>query len=587
MKPIYIVTFLMLVLSSSITAQQKQWQWIKQGGASSTTDNTIDPEEVYDIATDSDRNVYVLSPIGYLNPQIDGHQKNYYGGGNDVQNDYALASFACDGSYRWSKIIGGRGYEPAPYIETDNNNNLYIAGSSYRCDGQNYPFRIENDTILSNNTYQDCSLGYITKFDKNGTMLWFEQPMDRDSTSTLGGGANKFTSFNTAIDKSTSIIYWLTYIPPGSYDNGNYVNTRPGNTYHIFKYDANGNFLGAVYLDIQLTGIAGNYLKMYRNPNNGNYYFTGRRFDNGNQPSTATIGGQQVSGSLYLACFNPQGDFQWLRQNTYNQGVGTIIYGLDFDNQNNIYMGGVFLGFGYDTFLGQSVPEQIVPRFVMKTNPDATQVDWFSTDSQGFVSKAGFRMKNDVVAFTAGAGRTNFTWGNKSISITSDGTFEPLLAFFDKDTGETLELTFIPGNPGNSDNGTALDIDANGDVLLGGALKHTLYDANGGQVMNPNPSNTNFFIAKYALEPCPELGTNTWKTQSIKLWPNPANREIHISVLAPSSYRMYIITGQLVKEGKLNTGKNSLNLQELPSGLYLIETTNQQGNKQVKKIVKE
>jgi len=590
MKPIYIVTFLMLLLwNSSMTAQQKDWQWIKQGGASSTTNNTIDPEEVYDIATDSDRNVYVVSPMGYLNPQIDGHQKNYYGGGNDVQNDYALASFACDGSYRWSKIIGGRGYEPAPYIETDNNNNLYMAGSSYRCDGQNYPFRIENDTILSNNTNQDCSLGYITKFDENGTMLWFEQPMDRDSSSTLGGGATEFGSVSITIDKSSEELHWLVSIPSGSYDNGNYVNTRPGNTYHILKYDSNGNFLGGTYLDIQLTGIAINYLKMYRNPNNGNYYFTGRRADNGNQPSTATIGGQQVTGSFYLASFDAQGNFKWLRQNTTSfQGLGSTIYGLDFDNQNNIYMGGGFLGFGYDTFLGQTINEQIAPSFVMKTNPDATQVDWFSYNDYGSAwSRGDIQLKGNTLYLTD-QGATQVNWGNQTVNINNSGEgTEILLATFDKTTGDCTGLDFIAGNNGHPDRGSALAIDANGDVLIGGQFEHTLYDSNGGQVMNPNPSNTNFFIAKYATEPCPVLGTNAWKTQSIKLWPNPANRSIHVSVLSPSSYRIYTITGQLVKQGKLNTGENSLNIQELPSGLYLIETTNKQGNKQVKKIVKE
>ena len=586
MKLICIILITFLIWSSSITAQQKQWQWIKQGGASSTTDNTIDPEEVYDIATDSDRNVYVVSPIGYLNPQIDGHQKNYYGGGNDVQNDYALASFACDGSYRWSKIIGGRGYEPAPYIETDNNNNLYMAGSSYRCDGQNYPFRIENDTILSNNTNQDCSLGYITKFDKNGTMLWFEQPMDRDSSSTLGGGATEFGSVGMTIDKSSGELHWLVSIPSGSYDNGNYVNTRPGNTYHIFKYNSNGNFLGSTYLDMQLTGYAWSSLKMYRNPYNGHYYFTGSR----EPSSSATINGQQVTGSLYFASFDAQGNFKWLRQNTYNQAIGSNIYGLDFDSQNNIYMGGVFLGFGYDTFLGQNISEQIIPSYVMKTNPDATQVDWFSyyntSSGQGWAN-GDIKLKNNTLFLTNQAGK-QLTWGNQTVNINNSGEgTEVLLATFDKTTGDCTGLDFLPGNNGHPDRGSALAIDANGDVLIGGQFEHTLYDSNGGQVMNPNPSGTNFFIAKYATETCAELNSNTWKTQSIKLWPNPAYRSIHISVLSPSNYRIYSITGQLVKQGKLNTGENSINIEKLPSGLYLIETINKQGSKQVNKIVRE
>ncbi|TXK79356.1 hypothetical protein [Mesonia sp. K4-1] len=65
MKPIYIVIFLILLLwNNSMTAQQKDWQWIKQGGTSIEGDET---EEAYDIATDNDQNVYAVSAMGIYN----------------------------------------------------------------------------------------------------------------------------------------------------------------------------------------------------------------------------------------------------------------------------------------------------------------------------------------------------------------------------------------------------------------------------------------------------------------------------------------------------------------------------------------
>ncbi len=581
MKLTYIVTFLTLMLSSFMTAQQKEWQWIKQGGASIEGDET---EEAYDIATDNDRNVYAVSAIGIHNLEIDGNTKTFYGSPAGTKSDYALASFACDGTYRWSKIIGGKNDETPPVIETDDNGFLYIAGKFNSCDEDEqfkYPARIENDTILDQ-TSSSCSLMFLTKYDKDGTMLWFKQPMPPTTRSI----ALSHTDSDDLVATGNGDLHWLVRIPQGTYANGAYTNNQPDDTWHILKYDSNGNFLGGVYLDMQLTGYAGFSLKMYRNPYNGHYYFTGSREPN----SSATIGGQQVTGSLYFASFDAQGNFKWLRQNTYNQAIGSNIYGLDFDNQNNIYMGGVFLGFGYDTFLGQNISQQIIPSYIMKTNPNATQVDWFSyytTSSGSGWANGDIKLKNNTLFLTNQAGK-QLTWGNQTVNINNSGEgTEILLATFDKATGDCTGLDFIAGNNGHPDRGSALAIDANGDVLIGGQFEHILYDSNGGQVMNPNPSNTNFFIAKYATEPCPELGTSTWKTQSIKLWPNPANRSIHVSVLSPSCYRMYTITGQRVKEGKLNTGENSIDIEKLPSGLYLIETTNQQGNKQVKKIVKE
>ena len=585
MKLIYILSCLLLLLwNNSMTAQQKDWQWIKQGGASIEGDET---EETYDIATDNDRNVYAVSAMGIYNLQIDGNTKTFYGSPAGTLGDYALASFACDGTYRWSKIIGGNHSETPPVIETDDNGFLYMAGKFNSCDKDepyHYPARIENDVILDQ-TSTSCSLMFLTKYDKDGTMLWFKQPMAPTTSSIAASHSDSGGLVATA----NGDLHWLVRIPQGTYANGAYTNNQPDDTWHILKYDSNGNFLGGAYLDIRLPGIPRKYLKMYRNPYNGNYYFTGRRSANGSQPSTATIGGQQITGSFYLASFDAQGNFKWLRQNTTSfQGLGSTIYGLDFDSQNNIYMGGGFLGFSYDTFLGQTISGQIAPSFVMKTNPDATQVDWFSYNDYGSGWTRGAIQLKDNTLYLTDQGATQVNWGNQTVNINNSGEgTEILFATFDKATGDCTSLDFLLGNNGHPDRGSALAIDVNGDVLIGGQFEHTLYDSNGGQVMNPNPSNTNFFIAKYATEPCPVLGANAWKTQSIKLWPNPASREIHISVLSSSSYRMYTITGQLVKQGEFTAGENSLSIQELSSGLYLIETTNTQGNKQVKKIVKE
>ena len=341
MKLTYIVTFLTLMLSSFMTAQQKEWQWIKQGGASIEGDET---EEAYDIATDNDRNVYAVSAMGIHNLEIDGNTKTFYGSPAATKSDYALASFACDGTYRWSKIIGGKNDETPPVIETDDNGFLYMAGKFNSCDKDEqfkYPARIENDTILDQ-TSSSCSLMFLTKYDKDGTMLWFKQPMPPSD----GSLAFVHTDSRGLVATGNGDLHWLVRIPQGTYANGAYTNNQSGDTYHILKYDSNGNFLGGTYLDMKLPGIAINYLKMYRNPNNGNYYFTGRRSANGSQPSTDIIGGQQITGSFFLASFDAQGNFQWLRQYTTSfQGFGSTIYGLDFDNQNNIYMGGVFFRF--------------------------------------------------------------------------------------------------------------------------------------------------------------------------------------------------------------------------------------------------
>lgn len=577
-----LLCFLLLFCSiKPAHAQQKDWQWINRGGAKI---EGTEREHVYDIATDSDRNVYVVSPIGVYDLNIDGHPKTYYGGPGGTAGEYALASFACDGAYRWSKIIGGKGNEAQPYIATDGNDNLYLVGSSYNCDGQDHPFRIENDVILSNNTINDCSLGYIAKYDKNGNLLWFKQPMDRTSEQD---GADEFGSVNLALDNSGN-IYWMVFVPPASYANGTFINTMQGNNWFIFKYDPTGNFINATYFDIQLSpGVAGTSIKMYRNPHNGYFYFTGNRASN----ESAIVGGQTVTGTFYMASFDGQGNFQWMRQNTYNTiPGGPYIYSLEFDGQNNIYMGGKFIGAGDHVFLGQSVPETMNPRFVMKTNPMATNVFWFSySDLGGAYNKGGFDMDDNKISYANSGGYQNFSWGSQSININNAGEgAEVIVAFFDKNTGACTGLDFIQGNVGHPDYGTALAFDANGDVLVGGEFEHTLYDANGGSVMNPVPSNPDFFIAKYATEPCPPLGVESFGETGTEVYPNPVRNRLTIqSEINWSHYKIYSILGKTVMQGQLSPNKQEIDLENLSPGVYLLKLKGSQGEWNELKIIKE
>jgi hypothetical protein len=579
----YFLFAMTTILSFTASAQQKGWQWIKQGGAQIEGN---EKERVYDIATDSDRNIYVVSPIGVYDLKIDGNTKTFYGSSGTSVGDYALASFACDGTYRWSKIIGGRGYEDAPYIETDNNDNLYIAGSFGSCtSAQNNPPappRIENDIVLPPQSPTSCSLLYIAKFDKNGNLLWFKRPMPQTNSAdayTLSGSAS------LEVDQSGN-AYWLLAIPPGTYANGTFTSTQPGKSWHIFQYDSSGNFIDATYIDIQLsTGTAATSLKMYRNPHNGYFYFTGRRDING----SATIGGQTVTGSMYLASFDGQGNFQWMRQNTRDNGSG--IFSLEFDSQNNIYMGGKFIGAiggPSDVFLGQSVPEQIFPGYVMKANPTATNVFYFSYNNFVGANNLGdFSMQNNRLAYANWGAGQNFVWGNQSININNIQGGEAVVAFFDKSTGNCTGLDFIPGNDGYSDIGTALAFDINGDVLVGGEFEHTLYDANGGSVLNPNPGNPNFFIAKYATEPCPPLAVEEMEKEGVKVWPNPVRDELYVSIGGETAFKLYGLDGRLVKKGILSQSENSIGMKGLLPGVYLLELGDENGVAKSLKVVKE
>ena len=93
-----------LLFLATLSVQAQTWQWAKRGG--SVLPPTNGNEKVVSMCVDPHGNVTVASLVSSSNINIDGNLKPGY----SVQyptSDIAIASFSCDGTYRWSKTIGG------------------------------------------------------------------------------------------------------------------------------------------------------------------------------------------------------------------------------------------------------------------------------------------------------------------------------------------------------------------------------------------------------------------------------------------------------------------------------------------------
>ena len=72
------------------------------------------------------------------------------------------------------------------------------------------------------------------------------------------------------------------------------------------------------------------------------------------------------------------------------------------------------------------------------------------------------------------------------------------------------------------------------------------------------------------------------------VYPNPTNNELHIdNVKSNISYRLQNIVGMCVLQGTFTQEKNTLQIQELPAGTYLLQLTNHEGQRDVIRVVKE
>jgi len=114
----YLLAFGFWLLAFGSYAQNYQWQWAKSGGGNlgltSESNGQVGVsynfEHIRDIVTDEDNNYYFLGKIGHGNSHVDGNEVTTSGSSTKGTHNILITSFACDGTYRWSRVIfwGGK-----------------------------------------------------------------------------------------------------------------------------------------------------------------------------------------------------------------------------------------------------------------------------------------------------------------------------------------------------------------------------------------------------------------------------------------------------------------------------------------------
>ena len=570
---------IMLLFFFSVSSLSQSWQWTKRGGASDALTSNDGREAVYAMVTDSFKNVYMLSKVGYYDLNIDGVPKQNWSSGSDYfKEDIVLASFSCNGTYRWSKVIGGKSNESVRGMTIDAQNNIYIAGR-FGDGNAAFPPRIDNDIIIPQNP-EDYSLTFLAKYDFNGNFQWLKRP--QASTVSFTDGYSNTGTRGLATDYNGT-LYWLVQLPVGVYANGAFNCTTAGN--YILKYNAAGAFLGAIPFDMQLTGAAGANLKFYRNPISGNFFVI---CENAISNSTTVLGGQFITKSFYLACFSPMGQLLWKRENTKNIGEGGIYpYGISFDENSNIILAGAIFGWtNGDSFLGFTKTTPGRGSFVMKLNPTAETVLWSTNNNVNGIWQEGGVTYNPIkneIGITALVHGTNVVWGTQSIASTPIGLgLEVLFARFNPATGACLGLHKISNNNnGFAANGTAVTFDASGDYLVGGGFNGTIYPTATTTVVDAG-SQSDFFVAKFATQACSSLATENFDKTELQVYPNPTTGLITIAVLDKTTFEIFDIAGKQLLKGVLSVSENTIDMRAFERGVYFLKIAGV-----VKKVVKE
>ena len=84
------------------------------------------------------------------------------------------------------------------------------------------------------------------------------------------------------------------------------------------------------------------------------------------------------------------------------------------------------------------------------------------------------------------------------------------------------------------------------------------------------------------------LNTSTFNpSENLTIYPNPSKKEIFINSKPNSMYEVYNLLGNKVISGKIENNKQSLNISELASGVYVVKVMDTNGHSSVSKFIKE
>ena len=83
-------------------------------------------------------------------------------------------------------------------------------------------------------------------------------------------------------------------------------------------------------------------------------------------------------------------------------------------------------------------------------------------------------------------------------------------------------------------------------------------------------------------------GLSIYNMQQAVIYPNPTTNLLQIDNLPhTASYSLLTIVGATMQQGTLHRGSNTIALGTLPTGMYLLQLIDEEGNRSVSKVMKE
>lgn len=558
------VSFFLLVLNTN--SQAPTLQWVKNTGSNSN-------EQANSVVVDALGNVYTTGSFSGASDFDPGPGTFSLTSNGFI--DLFISKLDASGNFVWAKQIGGANNDIAYSIALDPASNIYIAGyfSSLATDFD------PNVTTFTMSPYSSND-GFICKLDGAGNFIWAKK---------LGGGGIDY-AYACGIDGSNN-VYIAGHFGsfPADFDPGpaSYtLSPQGGNDIYVCKLDVNGNFVWAR----SFGGTTQDYCYAIAVDSPGNVYTTGyyqsvaADFDPGAGTFTLSPVGQF---DIFISKLDAAGNFAWAKSiggTVDDQGSGITV-----DGSGNVYTTGYFQNNadfdpGASTFTISAFGAEDI--FISKLDPAGNFIwakqlgglSWdrgngITLDALGNCYTTGYfsSMPGD---FDPGPAVANFT--------AQSGT--PDIFVSKLDAGGNYVWAARMGG-GLTDEAKGIALDAVGRVHTVGRFIGTCdFDPTAATFTVMSNGNEDIFIHKMNQG---STGIHEGlSSRFLNIYPNPTNGAFHFELDSYSQIVIVNVLGEELLNEKRNSGRQTIDLQNQPNGIYFVKII-QEGKQYVTKIIKE
>jgi parallel beta-helix repeat protein len=517
------------------------WSWVRSAGGLYT-------DKSYSISTDYSGNIYTT---GFYVGTANFGSLSLPGFG---EQDIFIAKYNPSGNPLWVRRIGGIWSDHGYAVGNDKSGNCYVTGRF------NYYAYIGTDTLSSSGAYTI----FLAKFDSAGNYLWVKQAVC-DSYS-YGNGISVDSSGNSFITGSyadTAHFDSITLYPSSN-------NHIMGNIF-IAKYNTNGDILWAK----QAGGKGSDEARAITTDPFGNVYITGVFSDTAFFDTTIII--SKNIWNIFVAKYSIDGNFLWVRSMSRTGNIGGS--GIACNSVGNCFVTGSF----QDTLTIDSttlVSYGLSDIFIAEYNSSGDYI--WAKRAGGSGNDAGKGISADIKNnsfFLTGSFENHAIFD--TTELTSNGGTDIFIAEYDN-TGNVKWVKSVGGI--QDDEGNGITSDNQGSVYFTGdySSPSVYFDT----IFLHDNGNSNIFIGKLSEATAEVNELNYPENEVVSVYPNPSKYTLTIEVTGKACIEILNVKGQIIKTFNYYKGENSIDIKDLPGGVYIIKVKTDKGV-MIKKFIKE